>query len=43
METPFALKYPLPQTIAYYLEKHSAGIIANKKAAAPQGCPLLCR
>lgn len=29
------------ETIAYYLEKHSAGIIANKKAAARLGCPLL--
>lgn len=28
------------ETIAHYLEKHSAGIIAAKKAAAPPGCPL---
>jgi predicted nucleotide-binding protein (sugar kinase/HSP70/actin superfamily) len=28
------------ETIAYYLEKYSAGIITNKKAAAPPGCPL---
>jgi len=31
------------ETIAYYLEKYSAGIIAAKKAAAPPGCPLLGR
>jgi predicted nucleotide-binding protein (sugar kinase/HSP70/actin superfamily) len=31
------------ETIAYYLEKHCAGIIASKKAAAPPGCPLLSR
>jgi predicted nucleotide-binding protein (sugar kinase/HSP70/actin superfamily) len=30
-------------TIAYYLEKHCAGIIANKKTAALPGCPLLGR
>jgi predicted nucleotide-binding protein (sugar kinase/HSP70/actin superfamily) len=29
------------ETIAHYLGKHSAGIIARKKAAAPPGCPLL--
>ena len=29
------------ETIAHYLEKHSADIIAAKKAAAPPGCPLL--
>lgn len=29
------------ETIAYYLEKHCASIIASKKAAAPPGCPLL--
>jgi predicted nucleotide-binding protein (sugar kinase/HSP70/actin superfamily) len=29
------------ETIAYYLEKHHATIVANKKAAAPPGCPLL--
>jgi predicted nucleotide-binding protein (sugar kinase/HSP70/actin superfamily) len=29
------------ETIAYYLEKYCAGIIANKKAAAPPCCPLL--
>jgi len=29
------------ETIAYYLEKYYAGIIARKKAAAPAGCPLL--
>jgi predicted nucleotide-binding protein (sugar kinase/HSP70/actin superfamily) len=29
------------ETIAYYLEKYSAGIIASKNAAAPRGCPLL--
>jgi predicted nucleotide-binding protein (sugar kinase/HSP70/actin superfamily) len=28
------------ETIAHYLEKRSAGIIAKKKAAAPEGCPL---
>jgi predicted nucleotide-binding protein (sugar kinase/HSP70/actin superfamily) len=31
------------ETIAYYLEKYSAGIVANKRAAAPPGCPLLGR
>ncbi len=31
------------ETIAYYLEKHRAGIIAAKKAAAPQDCPLFRR
>jgi hypothetical protein len=31
------------ETIAYYLEKHCAGIIASKKAAAPPDCPLLGR
>jgi hypothetical protein len=29
------------ETIAHYLEKQGAGIIAAKKAAAPPGCPLL--
>ena len=29
------------ETIAHYLEKHGAGIIAAKRAAAPPGCPLL--
>jgi predicted nucleotide-binding protein (sugar kinase/HSP70/actin superfamily) len=29
------------ETIAYYLEKYCAGIVAKKKAAAPPGCPLL--
>jgi predicted nucleotide-binding protein (sugar kinase/HSP70/actin superfamily) len=29
------------ETIAYYLEKHSGGIVANKKAVAPPRCPLL--
>jgi predicted nucleotide-binding protein (sugar kinase/HSP70/actin superfamily) len=28
------------ETIAYYLEKYSAGIVARKKAAAAAGCPL---
>jgi predicted nucleotide-binding protein (sugar kinase/HSP70/actin superfamily) len=28
------------ETIAHYLEKYSAEIIAKKKAAAPAGCPL---
>jgi predicted nucleotide-binding protein (sugar kinase/HSP70/actin superfamily) len=28
------------ETIAHYLEKHCAGIIARKKAAAAPGCPL---
>jgi predicted nucleotide-binding protein (sugar kinase/HSP70/actin superfamily) len=28
------------ETIAYYLEKYYASIIANKKAAAPPNCPL---
>jgi predicted nucleotide-binding protein (sugar kinase/HSP70/actin superfamily) len=28
------------ETIAYYLEKYGAGIIAKKKAAAGPGCPL---
>jgi predicted nucleotide-binding protein (sugar kinase/HSP70/actin superfamily) len=31
------------ETIAYYLEKHAAGIIAAKRAAAPPDCPLLGR
>jgi predicted nucleotide-binding protein (sugar kinase/HSP70/actin superfamily) len=31
------------ETIAYYLEKHWEGIVANKKAAAPTGCPLVGR
>lgn len=29
------------ETIAYYLEKYCAGIVAAKKAAAPPRCPLL--
>jgi predicted nucleotide-binding protein (sugar kinase/HSP70/actin superfamily) len=29
------------ETIAHYLEKHCASIIAKKKAAAPPACPLL--
>jgi predicted nucleotide-binding protein (sugar kinase/HSP70/actin superfamily) len=29
------------ETIAHYLEKHRAGIIAAKRVAAPPGCPLL--
>ena len=29
------------ETIAHYLKKYSASIIAKKKAAAPSGCPLL--
>jgi hypothetical protein len=29
------------ETIAYYLEKYCAGIVAAKKAAAAPGCPLL--
>ena len=29
------------ETIAYYLEKHCASIIAKKKTAAPPACPLL--
>lgn len=29
------------ETIAHYLEKYSAAIIARKKAASPAGCPLL--
>lgn len=29
------------ETIAYYLEKYSAGIVTNKKAAAPPHCPLI--
>lgn len=28
------------ETIAYYLEKYSGGIITNKKASAPPHCPL---
>jgi predicted nucleotide-binding protein (sugar kinase/HSP70/actin superfamily) len=28
------------ETIAHYLEKYSAGIIAAKKAVSPSGCPL---
>jgi predicted nucleotide-binding protein (sugar kinase/HSP70/actin superfamily) len=31
------------ETIAHYLEKYRADIIAAKKAAAPPGCPLLGR
>jgi len=29
------------ETIAYYLEKYCSGIVANKKASAAPGCPLL--
>lgn len=29
------------ETIAHYLEKYAAGILAKKKAASPAGCPLL--
>jgi len=29
------------ETIAHYLEKYAAGILAKKKAASPPGCPLL--
>jgi predicted nucleotide-binding protein (sugar kinase/HSP70/actin superfamily) len=29
------------ETIAHYLEKYSAGIVANKRAAGAPGCPLL--
>jgi predicted nucleotide-binding protein (sugar kinase/HSP70/actin superfamily) len=29
------------ETIAHYLKKHAAGILAKKKAAAAPGCPLL--
>jgi len=29
------------ETIAHYLEKYSASIIARKKADAASGCPLL--
>jgi len=29
------------ETIAHYLEKYCAGIVASKLAAAPPGCPLL--
>jgi predicted nucleotide-binding protein (sugar kinase/HSP70/actin superfamily) len=28
------------ETIAHYLQKHCAGIVAAKRAAAPPGCPL---
>ncbi len=28
------------ETIAHYLAKHGPGIVAKKKSAAPQGCPL---
>ena len=31
------------ETIAHYLEKHCASIIAKKKATAPSACPLLGR
>jgi predicted nucleotide-binding protein (sugar kinase/HSP70/actin superfamily) len=31
------------ETIAHYLQKYCADIIAKKKAAAPPGCPLLGR
>jgi predicted nucleotide-binding protein (sugar kinase/HSP70/actin superfamily) len=31
------------ETIAHYLQKYSAGIVAKKKVAAPLGCPLLVR
>ncbi|MDB6012047.1 MAG: uncharacterized protein JWL65_4297 [Gammaproteobacteria bacterium] len=29
------------ETIAHYLEKYCAGIVANKLAAAPPGCPFI--
>jgi hypothetical protein len=29
------------ETIAHYLDKYSASIVASKKAAATPGCPLL--
>jgi predicted nucleotide-binding protein (sugar kinase/HSP70/actin superfamily) len=29
------------ETIAHYLEKHAAGIVAKKKAVSAAGCPLL--
>lgn len=29
------------ETVAYYLERHCAGILARKAAAMPAGCPLL--
>jgi hypothetical protein len=29
------------ETIAHYLKKYSAEIIAKKLAASPAGCPLL--
>jgi len=29
------------ETIAHYLEKYCAGIVASKKAVAPAGCPLV--
>ena len=28
------------ETIVHYLEKYSAGIVANKRAAGPPSCPL---
>lgn len=28
------------ETIAYYLDKYSAGIVANKKRTSPPRCPL---
>jgi predicted nucleotide-binding protein (sugar kinase/HSP70/actin superfamily) len=31
------------ETIAYYLEKYCASIVAKKQAAAVPGCPLLSR
>jgi len=31
------------ETIAHYLQKYGAGIVAKKMAAAPAGCPLLDR
>jgi len=31
------------ETIAHYLQKHCAGIIAAKKAAPPPRCPLTGR
>ena len=29
------------ETITHYLERYAADIIAKKKAAMPEGCPLL--
>jgi predicted nucleotide-binding protein (sugar kinase/HSP70/actin superfamily) len=28
------------ETIAHYMQKHAAEIIARKRAASPPGCPL---